>query len=174
MDRLWHNGVMRLRRTSTSSGDAGDAADETARTSAPPGTLAVAASPLLRALYAVAGFVFLIVGAVGLVVPVLPTTPFVLLAAACFLRRSGRLHAWLLGTRLFGPLIVEWEQHRSIPWRTKIVAIVLMTATFCASIVFFVRPPWLKVVLGIVCAGLAVWLYRVPSRDRPLAVKGKS
>lgn len=77
------------------------------------------------------------------------------------------MHRWLLGTRTFGPLIVEWEQHRSIPWRTKIVAIVLMTATFTASIVFFVRPPWLKAVLAVVCVGLAVWLYRVPSRDRP-------
>lgn len=129
--------------------------------------LAVPASPLLRWLFALAGFIFLALGVIGLVLPLIPTTPFVLLAAACFLRSSDRLHAWLLRTRLFGPLISEWEQHRSIPWRTKIVAIVLMTVTFCASIVFFVKPPWLKIVLGFVCAGLALWLYRVPSRDRP-------
>jgi uncharacterized protein len=122
---------------------------------------------LLRACFAAAGFVFLALGVIGIFVPLVPTTPFVLLAAACFLRSSPRLHAWLLGTRLFGPLIKEWEEHRSIPYRTKIFAIVMMVASFGASIVFFVQPPWLKAALAVVCAGLALWLYRVPSRDRP-------
>jgi hypothetical protein len=121
---------------------------------------------VVRALYAAAGFVFLALGVLGVFLPLLPTTPFVLLAAACFIRSSRRLHAWLLGTRLFGPLIHEWEQHHSIPYRTKIYAIVLMTATFTASIVFFVRPPWLKAVLAVVCVALAIWMYRIPSRDR--------
>lgn len=123
-------------------------------------------SPLLRALFAAAGFVFLALGIIGIFLPLLPTTPFVLLAAACFMRSSRRLHAWLLGTQLFGPLIREWEEHRSIPYRTKIYAILLMTVSFGASIVFFVKPPWLKAVLALICAGLALWMYRIPSRDR--------
>ena len=127
---------------------------------------------LLRAFYAVAGFLFLALGVIGLFVPLLPTTPFVLLSAACFVRSSPRLHAWLLGTQLFGPLIREWEEHRSIPYRTKIFAIVLMVATFSASILFFARPLWLKAVLATACLALAVWLYRVPSRDRPVKSGG--
>jgi hypothetical protein len=64
-------------------------------------------------------------------------------------------------------MIEEWQQYGSIPWRTKIVAIVLMSTTLGVSIVFFVKPPWLKAALAALGLLLATWLYRVPSRDRP-------
>jgi uncharacterized protein len=92
----------------------------------------------LRAAYLAAGLVSLGIAAVGLVVPLLPATPFLLLAAACFARSSQRFYGWLLDHRIFGPLVREWRQHRSIPWRTKLVAIGLMSATLAASVAFFV------------------------------------
>jgi len=61
----------------------------------------------------------------------------------------------------------EWRLHRAIPYRTKIWAIALMSLTLAASIVFFVKPLWLKGALALLGVALAVWLYRVPSRDRP-------
>jgi hypothetical protein len=64
-------------------------------------------------------------------------------------------------------MVREWEGHRAIPYRTKITAIVLMSLTMAISITFFVRPVWLKVVLALFGIGLAVWMYRIPSRDRP-------
>lgn len=106
-------------------------------------------------------------GIAGIVLPVLPTTPFMLLAAACFARSSPRFHRWLLEHRNFGPLVSEWERHRAIPWKTKLWAIALMSGTLAVSITFFVKPPWLKAVLAILGVALAVGLYRVPSRDRP-------
>ena len=109
----------------------------------------------------------LALGVAGIVLPVLPTTPFVLLAAACFARGSTKFHDWLLAHPLFGPMIVEWQQYGSIPWRTKIVAIALMSTTLGVSIVFFVEPRWLKAALTVLGLVLATWLYRVPSRDRP-------
>ena len=124
-------------------------------------------SPAVRALYVVLGFTALALGIAGIVLPVLPTTPFVLLAAACFARGSTRFHDWLLGHALFGPIIIEWQQYGSIPWRTKMVAIVLMSCTLTVSIVFFVKPPWLRGVLALMGLVLATWLYRVPSRDHP-------
>ena len=124
-------------------------------------------SASVRALYVVLGFTALALGVAGIVLPVLPTTPFVLLAAACFARGSTRFHDWLLGHALFGPMISEWQQYGSIPWRTKIVAIVLMSSTLTVSIVFFVEPPWLRAALALMGLVLAVWLYRVPSRDHP-------
>jgi uncharacterized protein len=114
-----------------------------------------------------AGFLALALGIAGIVLPVLPTTPFMLLAAACFARSSPRFHQWLLRHRTFGPIVSEWERHRAIPYRTKIWGIVLMSMTLAASITFFVRPVWLKAALAVFGVAMAVWLYRRPSRDRP-------
>jgi hypothetical protein len=121
----------------------------------------------LRAAYLAAGFGFLALGVLGAIVPVLPTTPFVLLAAACFARSSDRFYQWLLDHRYFGPLVREWRQHRSIPYRTKVFAIAMMAATLTVSIVFFVPEGWMQGALAAFGVLLAAWLYRVPSRDRP-------
>lgn len=123
----------------------------------------------VRALFMVAGTVALGLGILGIFLPVLPTTPFVLLAAACYARGSKRFYRRLLANRTFGPIIIEWERHRSIPYRTKMAAVVLMSLTLATSIVFFVKPVWLKVALGILGIGLALWMIRLPSRDRPRA-----
>jgi uncharacterized protein len=124
-------------------------------------------SRLVRGLLLAAGTLALALGVLGIFLPLLPTTPFVLLAAACYARGSHRFHAWLLSNRTFGPMVYEWERHRSLPYRTKITAIALMSATLAVSIVFFVRIPWLKVLLAVFGVGLAAWMYRIPSRDRP-------
>ena len=121
----------------------------------------------LRAGFLVAGFLFLGIAVVGLILPVLPATPFLLLAAACFARSSERFYRWLLEHRRFGPLVREWRQHRSIPYRTKLFAIAMMGSTLTVSIVFFVPYPWLQAGLAVFGVGLAAWLYRIPSRDRP-------
>jgi uncharacterized protein len=124
-------------------------------------------SPLLRGLLIGAGVLSLVLGIIGVVLPVMPTTPFVLLAAACFARSSQRFHAMLLNNRMFGPLISEWEQHRSIPRRTKLWAITLMSLTLGSSIVFFVQPLALKLLLTAIGIGVAIWIYRIPSREPP-------
>ena len=121
----------------------------------------------MRGVFVVFGTVALVLGIVGIFVPLLPTTPFVLLAAACYARGSRRFHRWLLTQRTFGPIVREWEQHRAIPYRTKLFAVALMSLTFGASIVFVVEAVWLKSVLAVIGVALAVWLYRLPSRDRP-------
>lgn len=123
----------------------------------------------IRALFLIAGTVALGLGILGVFLPLLPTTPFVLLAAACYARGSRRFHQKLLANRTFGPIVFEWERHRSIPYRTKLAAVVLMSLTMATSIVFFVKPAWLKAVLAIIGVALALWLYRLPSRDRPHA-----
>ncbi len=124
------------------------------------------ASPLVRGLLLVAGTVCVGLGLLGIVLPLLPTTPFLLLAAACYARASRRFYDWLLANRTFGPLIYEWRRYRSIPYRTKLSAIVLMSATLATSIVFFVQPKWLQAALALMGIVLAVWMYRLPSRDR--------
>ena len=118
-------------------------------------------SPVVRALFFVAGLASLALGIAGIFLPVLPTTPLVLLAATCFARSYRPFHEWLLAHRLFGPLVREWHEHRSIPYRTKLLAIGMMAGALTVSIVFFVDPPWLKAVLAAFGVALGAWMYRL-------------
>jgi uncharacterized membrane protein YbaN (DUF454 family) len=121
----------------------------------------------VRVALVIAGTLCVALGVLGLFLPVLPTTPFLLLAAACYARASNRFYGWLLNNRTFGPLIREWRRYRSIPWRTKLTAIALMAMTLTTSIVLFVRNPYVQGGLAVLGVVLAVWMYRIPSRDRP-------
>lgn len=121
----------------------------------------------VRLAFLALGSLFLILGIAGAFLPVLPTTPFLLLTAACYARASTRFYNWLLNNRLFGPTVIEWRRYRSIRYRTKWTAILLMAVTLGVSIVFFVPWPTLQVTLALFGVALAVYLYRIPSRDRP-------
>lgn len=105
-------------------------------------------------------------GVLGIFLPLLPATPLFILAAACFARAYRPFHEWMLAHKVIGPMLREWHHHRSIPHRTKMVAIVTMLLSFGSSIYFVVKPPWLQLVLAAFALGLATWMYRIPSRDR--------
>ncbi|MCC6534281.1 MAG: YbaN family protein [Burkholderiales bacterium] len=122
-------------------------------------------SPSVRVLFVALGLIAFAIGIAGVFIPLLPTTPFMLLAAACFARASNRFYNWLLNTRAFGPTILEWREHRSIPYRIKLAAIAAMALTLTASIVLAVEPPWLQATLAACGVVLGIWLYRIPSRD---------
>ncbi len=124
-------------------------------------------SMTVRLVFAGLGTLFVGLGILGAFLPVLPTTPFMLLAAACYARASRRFYNWLLNNRAFGPTILEWRRYRSIPYRIKLTAIVLMALTLTSSIVFFVSDPYLQIALALFGLGLAIYMYRIPSRDRP-------
>lgn len=123
-------------------------------------------SRMMRLIFAGFGTLFVGIGVVGAVLPVLPTTPFMLLAAGCYGRASPRFYNWLLNTRAFGPLIREWQQYRAIPWRTKLIAIALMAITLSSSILLFAKQPYAQIPMALFGCALAIWLYRIPSRDR--------
>jgi uncharacterized membrane protein YbaN (DUF454 family) len=123
-------------------------------------------SPFIRALFLTAGLIAFTAGILGVFLPLLPATPLLILAAFCFARAYRPFHEWMLSHRWIGPMLREWYVHRSIPYATKILAIVTMLISFGASIIFFVRPAWLKLLLAACAVGLAVWLYRIPSRPK--------
>lgn len=123
-------------------------------------------STLVRVALVVLGSGFVALGVAGIFLPVLPTTPFLLLAAACYARASRRFYNWLLNNRWFGPTILEWQQYRSIRYRTKLTAIAMMALTLASSIVFFVHDARLQALLVALGIALAVYMYRIPSRDR--------
>jgi uncharacterized membrane protein YbaN (DUF454 family) len=121
----------------------------------------------VRLLFAGLGTLFVLLGVLGIFLPVLPTTPFLLLAAACYARSSRRIYHWLLHHPHFGPLIREWREHRSMPYRAKRRALLLIVLSFAVSIVFFV-PGWQgKLAMGVGGLLLLAWIARIPSRDVP-------
>ena len=89
-----------------------------------------------KSLYKPLGFLFLGLGVLGIPLPVLPSTPFILLSAWFFARSSPRWHQWLMDSELFGPMIRNWEDSRCLTCRTKAVAISSMLVAGGASIVF--------------------------------------
>lgn len=113
-----------------------------------------------------AGFAALGLGLAGVVLPVLPTTPFVLLAAACFARGSVRFHEWLLHHRIAGPLIREWQTYRAMPRKAKRAAYLLMLLSFGTSILLM-DSPWHRLMLAGLGLVLGVFLWRIPVRELP-------
>lgn len=100
-------------------------------------------------LFRLFGFVFLGLGALGILLPLLPTTPFVLLSAACFARSSERWHRWLLANETFGPMIRNWEEKRCISCRVKTIGILTMVLVGGYSIFFAVESNGLRIAGGV-------------------------
>ena len=100
----------------------------------------------------------------GAFLPRLPTTPFLLLAAACYVRASARFYNWLLNTRTFGPMIINWRDHRSVALRHKVMAVVFILVSIGSSVLFFIPHPAGKVVVGGLGVGWIAVLLRLPTR----------
>jgi uncharacterized membrane protein YbaN (DUF454 family) len=117
-----------------------------------------------RRLYYAAGMVFLSIGFLGIILPVLPTTPFLLLASYCFARSSPKLEAWLRRTPYFGPLIRDWEVHRGVRPRVKASAIAIVVLVIYITVVFSNAPVWAKwSAVGLAGIGVACILFIVPT-----------
>jgi uncharacterized membrane protein YbaN (DUF454 family) len=107
----------------------------------------------------------LALGLVGIVVPGLPTVPFVLLSAFAAARGSQRLHAWLLAHRQFGPMIRDWQAHGAVSRRAKRLAVTMMSA--CAVILFLTAPrTWMAATGTAIMAVVAIWLWSRPEPPR--------
>lgn len=107
-------------------------------------------------------------GAVGVVVPLLPTTPFLLLAAACFMRSSDRLYGWLIRSRCLGSYLRNYRDHRAMTRGAKISALTLLWGVIGYSAIMVADSWWLRLLLGAVATGVTVHLLclRTFARDR--------
>lgn len=114
-----------------------------------------------RWLWLLLAYLCLGLGIVGIFLPGLPTTPFVLLAAYAAARGSKRLHAWLLAHRVFGPMIRDWEATGAVSRKAKYWAI--GTMALCAVIFFLTAPKWWMAVIGTgIMAIVGTWLWLRP------------
>lgn len=116
----------------------------------------------MRILYAAAGFGFLALAVIGALLPVMPTTIFVILAAGCFARSSPALERRMLAHPRFGPAILAWREHGAIPRRAKAYASAGMAAGF-AIFLFAARPgPVLMICVGFVLAACGFYVLSRP------------
>ena len=128
----------------------------------------------MRPLYFLLGWCFFGLGAVGTVVPGLPTTPFMLLALWAFSKSSQRFHDWLYAHPTFGPPLQQWRSHRTIPLRAKLLAVTMMTLSFVYLAFFTDISVWIKLLIAMVMLYGAVFILSKPSRapdrgTRPLS-----
>jgi uncharacterized membrane protein YbaN (DUF454 family) len=107
------------------------------------------------------GTVCVIIGGVALLVPILPTTPFLLVAAACYAKSSRRFYDWLLNSRLFGKLIRNYREKGGMTRRQKAISFAIFLPAVVGSFLFSPGGPWARVVLGVFALVMVVCLLRV-------------
>lgn len=112
----------------------------------------------------VLGWLAVVLATLGVVLPLLPTTPFLLLATWCFARSSPRFHAWLLYRSWFGPYLRHWQDHRALPPGAKGKAVAMIVLTFAVSL-WLVDMVWVRVLLLTIMAVLLTFMLRLPVVD---------
>lgn len=117
---------------------------------------------MIRILWGGLGGISVGLGAAGVVLPLVPTTPFMLLAAYCFARSSPRLERWLTGHPRFGPAIMDWRAHRAISQRGKVLAVVAIGLTFALSVVLRL-PVGVLAVQAVVLSAVSLFILTRPS-----------
>jgi len=111
-----------------------------------------------RILLIFAGFASLSLGIVGIFLPLLPTTPFLLLSAACFFKSSDKLYQWLTTHPWFGSDILFYKEFHAITLRSKIIAIIFLWGTIGFSILYIASTFWLQALLFIIAIGVTIHL----------------
>jgi len=114
----------------------------------------------MKPFYNVAGAIAVLLGILGIFLPLLPTTPFLLLASWCFARGSDRLHGWLLSHRVFGEYLRNFEAGRGIPLKAKIVATVMLWGSLLIGMRRF-EGLAMPALLGLVGACVSFYMWRV-------------
>lgn len=117
----------------------------------------------LRILLIVAGFLFLALGIVGVLLPVLPTTPFLLLSAACFANSSEKFYHWLLNNKIFGSYIRDYREGKGVCRKHKMAGMIAVWLTISIS-VLAVSSWWLRGFLFLVALAVTFHLYRIPTK----------
>ena len=116
-----------------------------------------------KSVYFIIGIIAFAVGFVGIFLPVLPTTPFILLAAWCFFRSSPRIYEWLISNERFGKTVMNYNQGRGITKATKIKAVVMMWLTISVSIYFTITSIHLIAFLYLIAIAVTIYLIRLPT-----------
>ncbi|NRA53300.1 MAG: YbaN family protein [Gammaproteobacteria bacterium] len=120
------------------------------------------------------GVISLILGVIGIVLPLLPTTPFLLLSASCFAKSSDKFYQWLINHRWFGSYIQNYRSGRGLPLKVKCTTIALLWLSIGSSVIFFVDFFWAKLLMiAIACCVSCYLLTRPTLKSTPVQAKAK-
>lgn len=117
-----------------------------------------------RIILIIIGWLAVALGTLGIFLPLLPTTPFILLAAWCFARSSPRFHRWLLYRSWFGGYLRHWQEYRAMPPGAKPRAVAMILLTFALSL-WLVNHTWVRILLLIILTCLLIFMWRIPVVD---------
>jgi len=120
-------------------------------------------SPFLRWVLIFCGWTSIGCGVIGIFLPIVPTVPFLLLAAACFAKSSERFHRWLMEHNHLGPLLHDYLKGSGIPLKAKLMTISLIWISFPTSAVLFAEALWLKVLLIAAAVAISSYLFFLPT-----------
>ncbi|MGL4994267.1 MAG: YbaN family protein [Bacteroidales bacterium] len=117
-----------------------------------------------RIICAILGTISLGLGILGMILPLLPTTPFLLLTAFLYAHSYPRLHERLMQNRVTGPIITDFKVHRAIALHKKVFILTLLWATMIINAIFFVEPIWLKILLMLIAVGVTIHILSYRTR----------
>ncbi len=120
-------------------------------------------SKLKKGLFVTAGSIFLALGCIGIVLPIVPTTPFLLLSAACYYKGSERMHRWMLSNRWFGNYIKNYKEGRGLSLKAKGFTLALLWLVISYSALFVVNVMIIQVVLFAIAVGVSLHVVTLPT-----------
>lgn len=129
---------------------------------------------LRRWLLVSVGVLSVCLGALGILVPLLPTTPFLLLAAACFIRTSDRLYQWLITQPVLGPYVRNYREHRAVAWQAKVLTLLLLWAVIGYSALGVIGSHVLRIVLLLIALAVTAHVLSLKTLTREMLSKGPS
>ncbi|KRQ87691.1 Inner membrane protein YbaN [Caloramator mitchellensis] len=112
------------------------------------------------------GLIFVVLGFIGIFLPILPTTPFLLLAAAIFLRTSDKLYTWLINNKYLGEYIKNYQEKKVIPRRVKVIGILILWSSIIYSYIFIVKHVFLQIVLIIVAIFVSYHILSLKTQEK--------
>lgn len=119
-----------------------------------------------KTLFLALGWISIFLGIIGIPLPILPTTPFILLAAYFFSKSSEKWHQWLLNNKRLGPMVRDWENDGVISYKAKILATVMMTLLFGYTLLFVQVPMAIKVIIVLIGIAVMVFIHTRPSAPK--------
>jgi uncharacterized membrane protein YbaN (DUF454 family) len=138
------------------------------------GSRVVSRASLRKGILVTLGVISVGLGMIGVFVPLLPTTPFLLLAAACFVRSSERLYSWLIHHKWFGDYIRHYREHRAIPLQAKIVTLALLWGVIGFTAIAIMSAWWVRALLGAIAIGVTIHILHLKTLTQEMRVQLQS